>query len=306
MDAVISQIPSADRVVIRHLRVREIRWLRLIFFALLSPCLLPVMLVAMFGPSGTGEDVFAWAYQQIIPVYHDIQIEIIDKKGAIAHRATNRPRDRKEGDALVCRVLLAARESARTVHEVIGTGAGGVVGTWDGTHHLLHPEPDAARAEATLTEQPGVTVEIDGAGVSVGEPHPSMGRTGAFVFLALLGWVLWVLVVTAGGRRVLRHLWWDLNGREPGRRVLRADDEGVHAYLERGGERWDELRVARGDIVAVGHVEDRLGYGGRVPRLGGCPIVITRSTLHPLRAHKTGGHPHSAAIAELLVAHLGG
>jgi hypothetical protein len=304
MDSVIAAIPKADRVVVRHLRVREIRWVFLILFVLLSPCLVPLMLIAIFTPQGGGEDVIGWVYGLIMPVYHDIQVELVSRAGEVDAAQTIRPAAAAEGHGLVRRVLVAAAAAGRTVHEVIGTGAGGVVATWDGAHPLLHDVPDVARAQAALREQPGVTVAMETGVVTITEPHPSLGRVGAGAILLVFGWMLWVVAITSAGRQFLRHLWWDLKGVEPGRRVLGASPEGISLHIERRGTKWAEQHIPRGEIIALAHAQQQLGYTGRIARTGDCLVVVTPDAFHQLPTLDKAPRTYGAAVGEIFVAHL--
>lgn len=303
MDAVISKIADADKVIVRHLRVREILWLRLIVFAPLAPCLLPLLLLGLFGADAG--DVINWVYRLIVPVHHDINIELLGRDGETFAACASRPRTASEGDDLVREVLLAARQARCTVHEVIGKGAAGVVGTWDGAHQLLHDEPDVARAEAVLLECEGVTVNHEANTVVVTASRKGLGRVGAGILLLLFGLVLWALAFTSNGRRFLRGLWWDLKGVEPAHWVVRAGPDGIHSFTQRRDMRWDESTIPATDLVAIGHMRRRLGYTAQVAQRPGCVVVVTTQATHALPAGSSDARAQfGPALAELLVAHL--
>jgi hypothetical protein len=306
-------IGGVARVVVRHSRRREFRWLgvlELALIALASLCVLPLLLVLAFlrDDAGAGVDdgpgFLERTRSRLWRCHHDVTVSFFGPGGALLAESTHTPTSATEGDALVGSILAMAAREGVVVLETLGPGpVGELVDVFYGGRPLL-ARPDAIDLEATAARLAAQGIETRWheehvALVVLGRPQR---RGMAVLGLILLAPLIPVLLTLSRARELLHDLLWSARGELGASTRLELRPTALRIERSRAGRVRHQDVIDLGELVAIRYGAG-LGYDRDVRRHDPRLSLHTAKRARVLESHGAGEALRTFLVGALVQLH---
>jgi hypothetical protein len=259
---------GATRIVLRHERRSEFRWmgvLETVLIVFFFFCVLPILLVLMLLSGGNNDfELDADRNQdRFTRWWHEIVLTLYGADGRPIAELKHVPRTRAEGESIVASVLAAASREGVVVVETLGSRE--VAEVWYGGRALLtHPDHlDVAGAIETL-KRSAIDVEDRDGVITLRRKAPVRSPLVGWAIITALV-VLFPLLLFKGPKTAFRIARWDTQGVPPGEHTMVLRPDRIEYRVTRRGITLDEQVVDLRHLLAVSY-SPTYGYGGRCER----------------------------------------